>query len=177
MVKASGGSDLMSALAQVVPSLQMQAFGFDMSGQTLQARLRGVSPNDVLVLVNGKRRHTTANLAIDTGSPFQGGAGVEQRPQIARQRRRIQAHLRGEVDRAYRPQLHDMAQQRVLRALEAGLADLGVVMRCHAPHQLAQFQIGAALGPSHGVRRRGWRRAHAAIIVAPTIDAYASINA
>ena len=76
-LKASGGSDLMSALAQVVPSLQMQAFGFDMSGQTLQARLRGVSPNDVLVLVNGKRRHTTANLAIDTGSPFQGGAGVD----------------------------------------------------------------------------------------------------
>jgi iron complex outermembrane receptor protein len=39
----------MSALAALVPSLQMQAFGFDMAGQTLQARLRGVSPNDVLV--------------------------------------------------------------------------------------------------------------------------------
>lgn len=76
-LKAAGAPDLMSALAQVVPSLQMQAFGFDMSGQTLQARLRGVSPNDVLVLINGKRRHTTANLAIDTGSPFQGGAGVD----------------------------------------------------------------------------------------------------
>lgn len=76
-LKATGAPDLMSALAQVVPSLQMQAFGFDMAGQTLQARLRGVSPNDVLVLVNGKRRHTTANLAIDTGSPFQGGAGVD----------------------------------------------------------------------------------------------------
>jgi iron complex outermembrane receptor protein len=76
-LKASGAPDLMSALAQVVPSLQMQAFGFDMAGQTLQARLRGLSPNDVLVLVNGKRRHTTANLAVDTGSPFQGGAGVD----------------------------------------------------------------------------------------------------
>ena len=76
-LKASGAPDLMSALAQTVPSLQMQAFGFDQAGQTLQARLRGVSPNDVLVLINGKRRHTTANLAIDTGSPFQGGAGVD----------------------------------------------------------------------------------------------------
>jgi iron complex outermembrane receptor protein len=76
-LKSSGAPDLMSALAQVVPSLQMEAFGFDMAGQTLQARLRGVSPNDVLVLINGKRRHTTANLAIDTGSPFQGGAGVD----------------------------------------------------------------------------------------------------
>jgi iron complex outermembrane recepter protein len=74
---SSGAPDLMSALAALVPSLQMQAFGFDMAGQTLQARLRGVSPNDVLVLINGKRRHTTANLAVDTGSPFQGGAGVD----------------------------------------------------------------------------------------------------
>jgi iron complex outermembrane receptor protein len=76
-LKSVGSSDLMSALVTLVPSLQMEAFGFDMSGQTLQARLRGVSPNDVLVLINGKRRHTTANLAIDTGSPFQGGAGVD----------------------------------------------------------------------------------------------------
>lgn len=76
-LKAAGAPDLMSALSSLVPSLQMQAFGFDMAGQTLLARLRGVSPNDVLVLVNGKRRHTTANLAVDTGSPFQGGAGVD----------------------------------------------------------------------------------------------------
>jgi iron complex outermembrane receptor protein len=76
-LKSAGAPDLMSALAQLVPSLQMQAFGFDMAGQTLQARLRGVSPNDVLVLINGKRRHTTANLAVDTGSPYQGGAGVD----------------------------------------------------------------------------------------------------
>jgi iron complex outermembrane receptor protein len=77
VLKASGAPDLMSALSATVPSLQMQAFGFDMAGQTLQARLRGVSPNDVLVLINGHRRHTTANLAVDTGSPFQGGAGVD----------------------------------------------------------------------------------------------------
>jgi len=77
VLKASGAPDLMSALSATVPSLQMEAFGFDMAGQTLQARLRGVSPNDVLVLINGKRRHTTANLAVDTGSPFQGGAGVD----------------------------------------------------------------------------------------------------
>ncbi len=76
-LKSAGAPDLMSALSTLVPSLQMQAFGFDMAGQTLLARLRGVSPNDVLVLVNGKRRHTTANLAVDTGSPFQGGAGVD----------------------------------------------------------------------------------------------------
>jgi iron complex outermembrane receptor protein len=76
-LKATGAPDLMAAISALVPSLQLEAFGFDMAGQTLQARLRGVSPNDVLVLINGKRRHTTANLAVDTGSPFQGGAGVD----------------------------------------------------------------------------------------------------
>ncbi len=74
---ASGSPDLMSTLAQVVPSLTMQSYGLDLAGNTLQAKLRGLSPNHVLVLVNGKRRHTTANLEIDTGSTFQGGAGVD----------------------------------------------------------------------------------------------------
>src|ERR1700729_778806 len=76
-LQSSGAPDLMSAMAQLVPSLQMEAFGFDEGGQTLLARLRGLSPNHVLVLVNGKRRHTTANLAVDAGSPYQGGAGVD----------------------------------------------------------------------------------------------------
>jgi iron complex outermembrane receptor protein len=73
---ASGSGQLMDALAQLVPSLTVQAFGFDMGGQTLLAKLRGLSPNHVLVLVNGKRRHTTSNLAVDSG-PYQGGAGVD----------------------------------------------------------------------------------------------------
>jgi iron complex outermembrane receptor protein len=77
LAAASGNPDLMSTLAQIVPSLTMQAFGFDMAGQTLQAKLRGLSPNHVLVLINGKRRHTTANIAVDTGSTYQGGAGVD----------------------------------------------------------------------------------------------------
>ncbi len=47
-----------------------------MANQTLQAKLRGLSPNHVLVLVDGKRRHTTSNLAV-LGGPYQGGAGVD----------------------------------------------------------------------------------------------------
>jgi iron complex outermembrane recepter protein len=74
---ASGNPDLMSTLGQLVPSLSIEHFGFDEGGQTLLARLRGLSPNHVLVLVNGKRRHTTANLAVDNGSPYEGGAGVD----------------------------------------------------------------------------------------------------
>src|SRR5271156_5043193 len=41
---ASGNPDLMSTLAQIVPSLTMEAFGFDQAGQTLMAKLRGLSP-------------------------------------------------------------------------------------------------------------------------------------
>jgi iron complex outermembrane receptor protein len=75
-IEAAGRPDLMNALANVVPSFTAQAFGGDMANQTLQAKMRGLSPNHTLVLVNGKRRHTTASLAI-LGGPYQGGAGVD----------------------------------------------------------------------------------------------------
>ncbi len=73
---ASGNPTLLSALSQLVPSFTEQPFGNDMAGQTLQAKLRGLSCNDVLVLVDGKRRHTTANIEVDAG-PYQGCAGVD----------------------------------------------------------------------------------------------------
>jgi iron complex outermembrane receptor protein len=76
-LRATGKATMIDALAQLVPSFQAQAFGADMQNQTLQARLRGLSPNHVLVLVDGKRRHTTASLAIDGGSAYSGGAGVD----------------------------------------------------------------------------------------------------
>ena len=72
----AGSPDLMTALSTIVPSFVVQGFGGDMANQTVQARLRGLSPNHVLVLVNGKRRHTTANLAI-LQSSFEGGAGAD----------------------------------------------------------------------------------------------------
>jgi iron complex outermembrane recepter protein len=75
-IQSAGKPDLMNALANVVPSFTAQAFGGDMANQTLQAKMRGLSPNHTLVLVNGKRRHTTASLAI-LGGPYQGGAGVD----------------------------------------------------------------------------------------------------
>jgi iron complex outermembrane receptor protein len=73
---SAGRPDLMNSLANVVPSFTAQAFGGDMANQTLQAKLRGLSPNHTLVLINGKRRHTTSSLAI-LGGPYQGGAGAD----------------------------------------------------------------------------------------------------
>ena len=75
-LESAGRPDLMGSLANVVPSFTAQAFGGDMANQTLQAKMRGLSPNHTLVLVNGKRRHTTGSLAI-LGGPYQGGAGVD----------------------------------------------------------------------------------------------------
>ena len=72
-----GQPDLDQALAQNVPSFNVQQFGSDTAALTVQAALRGLSPNDTLVLVNGKRRHDTANLSVDSGSPYSGAATVD----------------------------------------------------------------------------------------------------
>lgn len=66
-----GQPNLNQVLTQLVPSFNAQAFGGDTANLTLSARLRGLSPNHTLVLVNGKRRHGTANLAV-LGGPYQG---------------------------------------------------------------------------------------------------------
>ncbi len=68
--------DLSQALAQTVPSFSVQAFGGDMANQTLSTRLRGVSPNDTLILINGKRRHGSAALSV-LQSPYQGSAAPD----------------------------------------------------------------------------------------------------
>ncbi len=72
----TGAPDLMQSLALTVPSFNAQAIGGDMANETLAARLRGLNPNHTLVLINGKRRHGTANLAI-LSSPYQGGAAAD----------------------------------------------------------------------------------------------------
>ena len=72
-----GQQDLTQVLAQSLPSLNFNAFGGDTANLTLSAALRGISPNDTLVLINGKRRHTTANLAVLGGSPYSGSATTD----------------------------------------------------------------------------------------------------
>ncbi len=68
VLKKTGQPDMIQALAQNVPSFNAQAFGGDTAALTLSAKLRGVSPNHTLVLLNGKRRHGTANLAVLGGA-------------------------------------------------------------------------------------------------------------
>jgi iron complex outermembrane receptor protein len=75
-LKRNGEPDLISSLAQNVPSFTAQALGGDAANLTLSARLRGLSPNDTLVLIDGKRRHGTGSLAV-LGGPYQGGAAAD----------------------------------------------------------------------------------------------------
>ena len=76
-LKQVGPPDLIQAIAQNLPSFNAQAFGGDAANLTLSAALRGLSPNDTLVLVDGKRRHPTANLAVLGGSPYSGSATAD----------------------------------------------------------------------------------------------------
>jgi len=75
-LKRVGQQDLKSALSQSVPSFNAEGYGADTAALTLTAQLRGLNPNDTLILVDGKRRHTTSNLHVDT-SPFAGAAPAD----------------------------------------------------------------------------------------------------
>ncbi|HEY5085430.1 MAG TPA: TonB-dependent receptor plug domain-containing protein, partial [Rhizomicrobium sp.] len=67
LTHGTGSADLRQQLGQTVPSFTAQLFGGDTANLTLSAALRGLSPNDTLVLVNGHRRHYTGNLHVDAG--------------------------------------------------------------------------------------------------------------
>ena len=72
----TGQPDLIQSLAQNLPSIQAQAFGSDLQAHNLQMKLRGLSPNHTLILINGKRRHGTANVSI-AGGPYGGSAAPD----------------------------------------------------------------------------------------------------
>jgi iron complex outermembrane receptor protein len=72
----TGQPNLIQALAQNVPSIQAQAFGSDTAAFNLAFKLRGLSPNHTLVLVNGKRRHGMANVAV-SGGAYGGNAAAD----------------------------------------------------------------------------------------------------
>jgi len=75
-LKRVGQPDLIQALSQNLPSFNAEGYGADTAALTLSAALRGLNPNDTLVLVDGKRRHATANLHVDPSS-FQGAATAD----------------------------------------------------------------------------------------------------
>ena len=72
-LKASGATDLATALSTLLPSLDFPRPAINDGNDAVRpATLRGLSPDDVLVLVDGKRYHTTSlvnyNPSIGRGS-------------------------------------------------------------------------------------------------------------
>ncbi|AZD55351.1 TonB-dependent receptor [Pseudomonas chlororaphis subsp. aurantiaca] len=60
-LRSSGSSELATVLAKLIPSINFPRPSLvDGAELTRPAQLRGLSPDQVLVLVNGKRRHTSA---------------------------------------------------------------------------------------------------------------------
>jgi len=75
-----GAQGLAQGLAGMVPAFEAQSWGSGVGNNSLSARLRGLSPNDTLVLIDGKRRHGSANFQVlggVYGGPFQGGAAAD----------------------------------------------------------------------------------------------------
>ncbi|HZU63852.1 MAG TPA: TonB-dependent receptor [Novosphingobium sp.] len=78
LARLSGGMQLRDALTQLVPSFQAQQVGSSSWDSVARpAGLRGLSGVDVLVLVNGKRRHNSAMANLNTGNLSPGGNPVD----------------------------------------------------------------------------------------------------
>ncbi|MRW90466.1 TonB-dependent receptor [Duganella sp. FT80W] len=75
-LQRTGQTDLRDALVKLLPSISRLAQTGDAANLTSALTLRGLSPNHVLLLVNGKRRHTSANITVDAGSQ-QGATPVD----------------------------------------------------------------------------------------------------
>ncbi|TRL31200.1 TonB-dependent receptor [Methylosinus sporium] len=78
-LEQTGQSNLASALQKLAPSFSFTGFDGVLDNLVRQARLRGLTSNHVLVLVNGKRRHSTANIGslVNSGAS---GVDLEQIP-------------------------------------------------------------------------------------------------
>ena len=75
-LQATGQSNLRDALVKLSSSITRETYAGDTAQLTDALSLHGLTPDHVLVLVNGKRRHTTANIALD-GGLNQGSTGVD----------------------------------------------------------------------------------------------------
>ena len=63
---STGSGELATVLARLLPSMNFpRPSGADASDAVRPAQLRGLSPDQTLVLVNGKRRHTSAVINVN----------------------------------------------------------------------------------------------------------------
>ena len=74
---STGSGELATVLSRLLPSLNFaRPSGADASDAVRPAQLRGLSPDQTLVLVNGKRRHTSSVVNVN-GTQGRGSAPVD----------------------------------------------------------------------------------------------------
>ncbi len=61
-LEATGATTAFDALKDILPSFSANGWSADASELVRAARLRGMNPGEVLILVNGKRRHQAASI-------------------------------------------------------------------------------------------------------------------
>ncbi|WP_317203158.1 TonB-dependent receptor [Janthinobacterium sp.] len=76
-LQSTGSTELATVLGRLLPSLNFpRPTGADASDAVRPAQLRGLSPDQTLVLVNGKRRHTSAVVNVN-GTAGRGSAPAD----------------------------------------------------------------------------------------------------
>ncbi len=76
-LQATGSTELATALARALPSLNFPRPAItDGTSGVRPAQLRGLSPDQVLILINGKRRHTSALVNVN-GTIGRGSSAVD----------------------------------------------------------------------------------------------------
>ena len=76
-LQASGSTELATVLGRLLPSMNFpRPSGADASDAVRPAQLRGLSPDQTLALVNGKRRHSSAVVNVN-GTQGRGSAPVD----------------------------------------------------------------------------------------------------
>jgi iron complex outermembrane recepter protein len=76
-LQSTGSTELATVLGRLLPSVNFpRPSGADASDAVRPAQLRGLSPDQTLVLVNGKRRHTSAVVNVN-GTQGRGSAPVD----------------------------------------------------------------------------------------------------
>ncbi|WP_242403191.1 TonB-dependent receptor plug domain-containing protein [Asaia platycodi] len=75
-LERSGELNIANALTRTYPSITMSARGSNTNSLVSSIQMRGLGPNETLVLVDGKRRHSTANIVQKPGPQF-ASSGVD----------------------------------------------------------------------------------------------------
>ena len=72
-----GSTDVDDMVRTQIPSYNLQALNGDEAAIVRPATLRGLPTDNVIVLVNGKRRHRSGSIALSAGSLNEGAQGPD----------------------------------------------------------------------------------------------------